>query len=67
MTALYIAELELQLHKAKKREAYWTERRHGQVNNCLSDSEHHLEAQRDVQRLEHQLKEACNGNHHSRG
>lgn len=65
MTNLYIAELEVKLHKAKKHEAYWTERRRGQVGNCPSDSEHHLEAQREVQRLEYQLREARNGHHHN--
>ena len=65
MTQLYIAVLEQRLHEAKKLEAYWTERRRGQVGNCISDSEHHLDAQRLIKNLEFQIKEAQNGHHHN--
>jgi len=58
MTTLLIAELELRLHKAKQQVDYWDKRRHGQVGNCISDQEHQLEARREVQSLEYQIKEA---------
>ena len=40
---------------------YWSQRRKGQVGNCISDQEHHTEAWRRVQSLEYQIKEYKHG------
>ena len=60
-----IDEITKKLNEAKRLLAYWQSRRKGQVNNCPSDSEHHLQAIRDVQKYTYQL-EKLNANSDSR-
>ena len=52
-----IAAPQEKLAEAIKLCEYWSKRRQGQVNNCISDQEHETEAWRNRQRLEYQIQE----------
>lgn len=52
-----IAELKAKLAQAIKLGEYWTERRKGQVGNCISDQESETEAWRKVKALDFQIRE----------
>lgn len=56
-----LEQLNNELAVAWKDVQYWTQRRKGQVGNCISDQEHYTEAWRKVQSLEFQIKELKNG------
>ena len=47
-----LAHFQSELVVAKTAVNYWSRRRAGQVNNCLSDQEHAKEAWEDMLRLE---------------
>ena len=52
-----LEQLQAELHKAEALCDYWSKRRRGQVGNCPSDSEHQLDADRALQRIEYQISE----------
>lgn len=52
-----LEQLQAELHEAKALCDYWSKRRHGQVGNCPSDSEHQLDADRALKRIEYQISE----------
>jgi hypothetical protein len=52
-----LQQLQAELHKAEALCDYWSKRRRGQVGNCPSDSEHQLDADRALKRIEYQISE----------
>ena len=52
-----LQQLQAELHRAEALCAYWSKRRRGQVGNCPSDSEHQLDADRALKRIEYQISE----------
>jgi hypothetical protein len=50
-------QLQAELHRAEALCDYWSKRRRGQVGNCPSDSEHQLDADRALKRIEYQISE----------
>jgi len=52
-----IQQLQAELHRAEALCDYWSKRRRGQVGNCPSDSEHQLDADRALKRIEYQISE----------
>ena len=52
-----LAQLEAELSRAQALCDYWEKRRRGQVGNCPSDSEHQLDADRALRRIEYQISE----------
>jgi hypothetical protein len=52
-----LQQLQAELHRAEALCEYWSKRRRGQVSNCPSDSEHQLDAQRALKRIEYQISE----------
>ena len=52
-----LQQLQAELHKASALCDYWSKRRRGQVGNCPSDSEHQLDADRALKRIEYQISE----------
>jgi 50S ribosomal subunit-associated GTPase HflX len=52
-----LAQLQAELHRAEALCDYWSKRRRGQVGNCPSDSEHQLDADRALKRIEYQISE----------
>lgn len=52
-----LADLQAKLAEAIKLCEYWSQRRKGQVGNCISDQEHQTDAWRKRQGLEFQIRE----------
>lgn len=50
-----LEQLQEELQKANELCDYWERRRHNQVGNSPSDSEHHLDARRNLQKIEYQI------------
>ena len=52
-----LQQLQAELREAEALCDYWSKRRRGQVGNCPSDSEHQLDADRALKRIEYQISE----------